>query len=307
MRPVTPPLACGFMGDMRAVERVIQTVLDPSRSVADGLHAVRALCNIDQVVAYRVDDHPLGSNVALFVSRGQRRRRRDVSVARDLADPRWFDLSDPRLRVDTPCNDTVGVQLCEGPHLFAWMDGFTHGKFESRDRQRLDRLVPALRARFALEARVDRERAALAAFDAMLERERGPSMLLDDAGRLLHGNAAARRLTATQVRARLRDAGAGRSADDDLLALNVDSSRAYLMLPKANGGGLEASVALKAAEWGLSAREFEAAKLLARGMSGKEASDTLGCSLRTFEVHCRSIFRKAGVEGRARFAAKLWE
>lgn len=55
----------------------------------------------------------------------------------------------------------------------------------------------------------------------------------------------------------------------------------------------------------LSAREFEVAEAVSRGLSNKEVAASLEISVRTVENHLRSIFAKLGVTSRTRLAAML--
>ncbi len=54
------------------------------------------------------------------------------------------------------------------------------------------------------------------------------------------------------------------------------------------------------AEWSLSAREAEVARLVVRGLSNKEIAGELNISSNTVKTHLRAIFDKSGC--RSRFA-----
>jgi len=55
---------------------------------------------------------------------------------------------------------------------------------------------------------------------------------------------------------------------------------------------------------GLSARELDVARLLARGKTNKEIGTLLGISPRTVQIHVAHIFDKLGVHSRA--GAAIW-
>ncbi|HLB76594.1 MAG TPA: LuxR C-terminal-related transcriptional regulator [Candidatus Limnocylindria bacterium] len=50
---------------------------------------------------------------------------------------------------------------------------------------------------------------------------------------------------------------------------------------------------------GLTAREQEVLKLVAAGLTNREAAGTLGVSGRTVDAHLRSIYAKLGVKSRS--------
>jgi DNA-binding CsgD family transcriptional regulator len=88
----------------------------------------------------------------------------------------------------------------------------------------------------------------------------------------------------------LADTRAGR-----LDAMAVDAVLACIGLPNR---------AAPAASHGLSARELEVSRLLARGKTNKEIGMLLGISPRTVQIHVAHIFDKLGVHSRA--GAAIW-
>lgn len=61
-----------------------------------------------------------------------------------------------------------------------------------------------------------------------------------------------------------------------------------------------------ARRWGLSPREAEVLRLLARGDANKDIASKLCCAVSTVEVHVGSILRKSRSENRAQVVARVW-
>jgi len=58
-------------------------------------------------------------------------------------------------------------------------------------------------------------------------------------------------------------------------------------------------------QFGLTARQIEVSRLLARGMSAASIAERLGISMRTAEHHAEHVLRKLGVNSRSAVAALL--
>ena len=69
--------------------------------------------------------------------------------------------------------------------------------------------------------------------------------------------------------------------------------------------GAEVLAALRGA--GLTPREAEVVRLVARGSSNRHAGDALAISARTVGKHLESAFRKLGVSDRSTIAARVWD
>lgn len=59
-------------------------------------------------------------------------------------------------------------------------------------------------------------------------------------------------------------------------------------------------------KWKLSPRQAEVLGLVVRGNANKDIAEELGIAEGTVEAHVTAIMRKAGVDTRARLAAKYW-
>jgi len=92
-----------------------------------------------------------------------------------------------------------------------------------------------------------------------------------------------------------RDALA-RALDDDVVAGRLDGDAAAAVLQAA---GLRAGAAPRAFPAGLSAREVEVLRLVARGHSNKAIAAQLHLSPKTVGHHVGHVYAKAGVSTRA--------
>jgi len=77
---------------------------------------------------------------------------------------------------------------------------------------------------------------------------------------------------------------------------------AFLSVMPGSGAPVESEAILA----GLTRREREVAELAARGMSNSEVARELGISAETVKQHLTQVFKKAGVDGRAALAARLY-
>lgn len=239
-------------------------------------------------------------------------RAREVATERALATSAYNQSVQAVFDVGFPKYDQLRVLVCDGPVLLAWVGGFREGRFSVRNRDALQRLVPELRRRLALERRVRIANVRAAAFDLLLERLAEPTLIVNDAGRVEAANLAGRAYLdrgCDAFRARLR--AAVRGGGDALLdvAPFEPPGLARHGLVTVRGlccasDGQRVGASIK--PWGLTSREQQVAALLAQGVTSKEIASVLGCALGTVHVHVGRILHKAGVDSRAKFAAKVW-
>jgi DNA-binding CsgD family transcriptional regulator len=71
--------------------------------------------------------------------------------------------------------------------------------------------------------------------------------------------------------------------------------------------GLGAAIASQFERWGLSSAEREVALLLLKGLAHKEIADVRGTSEKTVRQQALSVYRKAGLAGRAELSAFFLE
>ena len=89
----------------------------------------------------------------------------------------------------------------------------------------------------------------------------------------------------------------------EVAARTIDASAADAVLASL---GVEIRVAARNAH-GVSERELEVCRLIARGKMNKEIAEVLGISLRTVQNHIAHIFDKLGVHSRSGVAVWLVE
>lgn len=108
---------------------------------------------------------------------------------------------------------------------------------------------------------------------------------------------------ATQVLAALREAL--RLAEAGLLPLHAGVDRGLCALVEHDGVRCAISVDAVTASDGLSPRELEIARLVARGATNRMIASVLEISTWTVSTHLRRIFAKLGVASRAEMVATL--
>jgi DNA-binding CsgD family transcriptional regulator len=80
---------------------------------------------------------------------------------------------------------------------------------------------------------------------------------------------------------------------------------AYLVVLRGARSAVEARVAALAAAWGLSPRQAEVLRLLARGDSNKDLAASLGAAEVMVERHVTALLQKARCETRARLIVRF--
>jgi len=94
------------------------------------------------------------------------------------------------------------------------------------------------------------------------------------------------------------------ASDFEAARRGVERSRAQLL---ARNGGLGAVIELQFQRWQLTGAEQEVGFLVLKGLNHREISELRGTTVETARQQARSIYRKAGVGGRAEFSAHFLE
>lgn len=318
-------------------------MLGVDKHLSEVLETVRADCGMDRSLAYCIEGLGADATVTLSaassmdadgatrvcawvathghpyysIPRPERSQRNRAMLASEVA-PRkavarsdYNDVVQRPLDIDIALHDQVRVLVCEGPLLLAWVGGFRRGSFGPKNRAALQRWVPVLRALLAWERRLRAVERKAASFDQLLDCLHEPTLVVDARGKIEEANAAARARVAGDpavFRARVVAAIRGEDVGFDVRRLDAcGMSPRWLVV--ARGLSLSEDARQPAAlleEWKLTPREREVALLLARGLTSKEIAMTLGCALTTVHVHIGRILQKAGVDSRAKLAAKMW-
>ncbi|MCC6876582.1 MAG: hypothetical protein IT378_19930 [Sandaracinaceae bacterium] len=226
------------------------------------------------------------------------------------------------MRALAPAYEGMGVAdhqqlrclVCEGPFLLAWVGAFDPAPMTPRQESLFRAIVPALRDRLALEARLGGLPSACdPLLSTVLEHVASPTYVVDRRGRPLLANALARsRLRAHRrgVEAMLGESVRARGADrrvelSPLVTRGI--SPMYLAIertrdPRTASG---ASVPIAAKRYCLTRREQEVLELLVRGQSNRNIGLVLGCSERTVEVHVAHILTKTDCASRSEIVARV--
>lgn len=210
-----------------------------------------------------------------------------------------------------PRHDQLRVLVCDGPVLLAWIGGTRERRrFTARDQRALAELIPVLRTRMAMERRLRLAHVHHAAFDVLMMRLRQPAVLANQMCAVETANNTAAALIDCDplaFRERLRATLRGEGTGFDAYPVDVrGGGRRWLFVARAQTLEDADRLIAHAIEWKLTPREKQIASMLARGLSSKEIAAALGCALGTVHVHVGHVLRKAGVDTRAKLAAKIW-
>lgn len=205
--------------------------------------------------------------------------------------------------------DQVRVLVCDGEALLGWVGGLRERDFGAREKQILDRLVPALRHRLGLERQLERASLTSAALAAVLEAISAPAFVCNRAGHVVHRNAAgAAQLDAAPGLAEgLRACARGLPSPFQRTRISAPGAHDHwLVLARATPGDTKPRLAVATTRWGLTPKQAEVLSHVARGDANKTVAARLGCAESTVELHVTALLAKAEAESRAQLVAKFW-
>lgn len=216
-----------------------------------------------------------------------------------------------RKRLGIAGSAQLRMLVCDDAMLLAWVGAFREERFSSAERLMLQSLSPALRARLALDRRMDAT--VEGAIETAVEAMDAPAFIVNAQHVIAHVNDAGARLVAsdrTETLARLASAVAhpGAADGDRVRDLRARGSSAPCRLVVLRAGRVRGAAELEdaARRWLLTPRERDVLALVARGLANKDVATTLGCAVATVEIHVSAILRKAGVDSRAQVVARFW-
>lgn len=163
--------------------------------------------------------------------------------------------------------------------------------------------------------RVSRSGRASARLEAALSAIGSAAVIVDDEGRVLEANAAARELlasgTALPSLPMETDSRTSPPADLPWTILRVDtppeSSPEYLLVRSSSGEALlREHVRVASERWSLTRRQIEVLGMLVEGHTNYAIMTALAISLRTVEVHVTALLRKADCVSRSALAARVF-
>jgi DNA-binding CsgD family transcriptional regulator len=209
-------------------------------------------------------------------------------------------------------HDQLRVLLCESEALLAWVGAYrpSDDPFTSREHGMLQRLVPVLQRRLALEQQLASAPLARAALESSMEALARPALIVNDRAEPQFANTLARQLLAADAGAlqqRLDDCLHGRDTSYAVTPVNAPGLPPhFLVVEQSPPREALPLVAGAATRWSLTAREAQTLALLADGLSNRAMAAHLGCSERTVEVHVARLLEKSDSESRAQLIARFW-
>jgi DNA-binding CsgD family transcriptional regulator len=212
------------------------------------------------------------------------------------------------------------VLVCDGAAMLGWVGGWRAGEFSDDERRALQSLVAPLRRRLRVLSWSGKQGLHDATLQTVMNAIGAPAFLvridgtpaLENAGGRAR-MAAERRATLEQLARAVRGAGARGDAGGVRERAHVSPVRTpgaplhYLVvLPAVDDDVATRAVAI-ARRWSLTPRQGEVLLLLVRGAANKTIAATLGCSVRTIEVHVTALLEKSQCDSRAELGAKFWQ
>jgi DNA-binding CsgD family transcriptional regulator len=208
--------------------------------------------------------------------------------------------------------DDIGMAVCDGEIVLAWLGGTRATPFGRRELQILQALAPAIRARLLLEHQLGHAVANRALLEAALEAIPTAAFILEGS-RVAYANATGRLLydrERSSVVERLRESlrASGAKGPFAITAVDTPGSRALALavLRPDRIGELARRLAVFAAQHQLTPRQYDVLALLARGYGNKTIGERIGVAEGTVEEHVTLLLAKTGAESRAAAVAKLW-
>lgn len=206
-------------------------------------------------------------------------------------------------RFELSQSDQLRALVCDGASLLAWVGGFRKRPFTRAELRVFAALVPALQRRLSLERRLAEVQQRAKEIGAALEHVPAAAFVVAKRGVVLHANAAGRAmlerdraLVAERLRPRAPGTQVARLCPDGELRLAIVQQPAEP----------DPLVAVARVRWGLTPRQEQVLRLLARGMSNRAIAAALECAENTVELHVTALLDKSQAESRAHLVARLW-
>lgn len=300
----------------------VRRLLRASKAIAYGVTTSRGSPRIEFLHANRMHDAEATfahwvetTGVVRFGAYDPRRpERAQRNVACTLADLGQAALDAPVRAIWEACDlgtcDQIRVLVCEGPRLLAWVGAFRERPFGARERALLEALVPAMRRRFALDARLRAVELGKAAISAVLEALPAAAFIVTQWGTIRDANAAGRALLDADrpaVVAALAAAVHQQVPSVDVQPIEAPGlPRLRLVLIRRAMSEVAAHAEAAARAWQLTPRQKAVVQHLAHGHSNRKIAALLECSEKTVELHLANLLRKARCSSRAELIARTW-
>lgn len=202
----------------------------------------------------------------------------------------------------------VRALLCDGPRLIAWVGCVLRRRPPPHALGAFRAVLPAIRARFLVERRLEEAAVTGAAFPAALDAITVPAFLVELGRRVLHANRIGQRWIDRAPHA-ARTALLARSGPDPAqFEVNrlAGVDRYALATLRAPPDDIAARVAVATRRWRLTRREADVLQWLASGASNARIAAELGCADRTVEIHVGRLLAKAEAESRGEVISRVW-
>lgn len=198
--------------------------------------------------------------------------------------------------------------ICDGPRLLSWVGCFQQEPFRPDQIAAFSRVIEVLRTRLRMERMVDQAVLVKRGLAAVLERFGRPAFLIDARGQVLHANDAGVAVHDADPRAlrAMLDAAIRGAPGNALELIPVGGQPASWMALLPEGDPAATRLKVFSGQWGLTPRQTDVMRELARGESNRDIAAALGCSERTIELHVTAILQKTGAESRAAAVATFW-
>jgi DNA-binding CsgD family transcriptional regulator len=197
--------------------------------------------------------------------------------------------------------------ICERETVLAWFGVYHPSALTNSQRNRITRVLPALRKRLAYERALSNGPLLSAALDVVLDHIAAPAFVVSASGRLLEVNEAGRSLLASR-RAELATAITAALANEeasiaiDLTPLDNRGAKNHwlaVLRARTEDSRVADSLARAASRLGLTRRQREVLEHVITGSSNATIADALRVSERAIEQHLTAIFDRAAVDSRA--------
>ncbi len=188
----------------------------------------------------------------------------------------------------------VRVLVCNGSQVLAWIGAFQRTPLTPEQRERFGALLPALHRRLLAERAIrerDRDRATLS---AALDRIAQPAFVVGASGDLLAMNHRGRDRLDRHRASVLRELDTARRGHVERHVLRgIETPTLLVVGPEAEDRRIEECIQRARRHWGLSTRQLEVLRLLARGDSEPTIANQLDISQRAVDLHLAVLLERA--------------
>ncbi len=215
--------------------------------------------------------------------------------------------------IDGKREDQLRVLVCHGPRMLGWFGIVRDAPFSDVERQRLQSLVAALRARLQSDRAARSAATSQAVLDQVLKALPDAAFIFNRFGRLEWCNSLAEELlegpvvAQEGVRALFEAVRVGRGHPEySITSLDAPGCRGYKLATRAAAFATAAALVAQACRaWRVSRVQARVLERLAIGESNKQIAAALACAEVTIERHVTSLLRASGASSRTGLLARM--